>query len=73
MIECVAPEKAYIDYQSRDSSASYVQTKEMEIQVGNSLDLIDHIFLDAKLAATRIQQAWHRYKQKKQSRQPKQQ
>ena len=30
------------------------QTKEMEIQVGNLLDLIDHINLDAKVAATKI-------------------
>ena len=30
------------------------QTKEMEIQVGNSLDLIGHIFPDAKVAATKI-------------------
>ena len=66
MIEC-ASEKVFIYSQTdfpnsavnplmsnQGAPDAAINTKEMQIQVGSSLDLIDHIFLDAKLAATKI-------------------
>ena len=50
-----------------------IQKKETEIQVGDQLYLSDHILLDTKLAATKIQLAWRRYKQQKLEKQSRQQ